>query len=435
MIHPLLFLLFAASIAFGQKPASVTEKLIYEFDPARPIEHLEATPDGSLWFAVDAFNLKRNIIISGERIERDFNEIPIVSAQMDPSGSYIIWMGLVRSFDVDGFNTSTTEVYKAYRANGKVRNDSAGFFTADYNTLAFSRDGAHWAALLPRANVKQQGLRDVVILDGKIIAADNPMPRMFSFGSTSDTWAYRSTEDTKENLVTKEGIKLLIQHRSKNPYSQNDEPVIRFFSPENIAFGGIAEGFDYDNHFPHVAALYKTSYRSAHRDSARSYLIFRNKVQRPLRWINNITFDTAGEHIAYLGADPAWEPRTNERRGVVVLDGNVIAGPYDATSLLFMSPSGKHLAWSAKEGEAMKLFYDKKFVANIGAGLRVVWSKDEKRYAYITTNERGKSVVHTGAKVSEPFDRTGRIGFSDDDKTLEFAGLRANKLYQVKIKL
>jgi hypothetical protein len=433
MIRPLVLFLLSATFVFGQK-SSVTEKLIYEFDPSRPVEHFDATADGSFWFAVDGFNLKRNIIISGERFERDFNEIPIASAQMDPSGSYIIWMGLVRSMDVDGFNTTTTELYKAYMHGDHLHNDSIGFFGADYNTLAFSRDGAHWAALLPRANVKQQGLRDVVLLDGKIISTDYQMPRMFSFGKDEDSWAFRANDDVKEYLVTKEGAQV-ISLRNKNPYVRQDEAIIRFFSHENIALGGIVEGFDYNHHFANHAALYKTSYRSAHRDSARSYLIFKNKVQRPLRWINNITLDSAGEHIAYFGADPAWVPMGDERKGVVVHDGNVIAGPYETTSLLYMSPSGTHLAWSAKEGEDMKFFYDKKFVSTIGAGLKVVWSKDEKQYAYVTSNERGKSIVRIGNKVSEPYDRTGRIGFSADGKLVEFVALRANKLYHVKMKL
>lgn len=435
MIRPLALIILTASFAFGQKNAAVTEKVIYEFDPARPVEHFDATPDGSLWFAVDGFASLRNMIIAGTRIERDFNEIPVASAQLDPSGKYIIWIGLMRSYDDDGFNTTTSELYKAHLHGDHVHNDSVGFITADYNTLSFSPKGEHWAALMPRANVKQQGLRDVVILDGNIVSTDNQMPRMFSFGKDTDSWSYRSTEDTKEFVVTKDGKQLLYERRNKNPYVQSDDPIIRFFSPQNIALGGIVEGFDYNYNFTKPAALYKTSYRSTHRDSARTYLIFKNKVHPPLRWINNIAIDTAGNHIAYLGADPGWRPMTDERKGVVVLDGNVIAGPYESTSLLFMSPSGKHLAWTIKENNAMKLYYDKKFVADVGVGMKVVWSHDEKQYAYVTSNERGKSIVHVGSKQSDAYDRTGRIGFSADSKTLEFVGLKGSKLYHVKMKL
>jgi len=434
MIRPLLLVLVAATFAFGQKNAQITEKLIYEFDPARPVEHFDASPDGSLWFAVDGFAQVKNMIVSGTRIDQPFNEIPIASAQMDPSGQYIVWMGLVRNVDLDGFNMTTTEVYKTYLRQSGIRNDSIGTFTADYNTLAFSRDGAHWAAMMPRANVRQEGLRDVVLLDGKIISTDRQMPRSFSFGKGTDTWSFRANDDTKEYIITKDGEQVLALH-NKNPYAKQEEPVIRFFASDNIALGGIVEGFDYNHKFSNAAALYKTSYRSAHRDSARQYLIFHNKIQKPLRWINNILLDTAGAHIVYFGADPQWVPMGDERKGVVVYDGNVIAGPYASTSLLFMSPSGKHLAWTVKENEAMKLYYDKKAVAEVGAGIKLIWSHDEKQYAYVTSNQRGKSIVHVAGTESMPFDRTGRLGFTADGKTLEFVGLRANKLYQVKMKL
>jgi hypothetical protein len=434
MIRPLLLVIVAATFAFGQKNTQITEKLIYEFDPARLVEHFDASPNGSLWFAVDGFAQEKNIIISGKRIDRPFNEIPVASAQMDPSGSYVIWMGLVRNLDLDGFNMTTTEVYKAYPASTGVRNDSIGFFTSDYNALAFSRDGAHWAAMLPRANVKQTGLRDVVLLDGKILSTDRQQPRMFSFGNSGDAWSFRASDDTREYIVTKDGEQVLSMH-NKNPYARPDEAVIRFFSADNIALGGIVEGFDYNHNFTNAAALYKTSYRSAHKDSARFYLIFKNKVQRPLRWVNNISIDTSGEHIAYFGADPAWVPMADERKGVVVYDGNVIAGPYASTSLLFMSPSGKHLAWTVKESDGIKLYYDKKDIASVGSGMKVVWSRDEKQFAYVTSNERGKSVVHVAGKESAPFDRTGRLDFAADCKAVEFVGLRANKLYQVKMKL
>ena len=260
------------------------------------------------------------------------------------------------------------------------------------------------------------------------------MPRTFSFGKGADTWAFRANDDTREYLITKTGEQVVAMH-DKNPYARQDEAIIRFFSSDNIALGGIVEGLDYNNHFSNAAALYKTSYRSTQLDSARHYLIFRNKVQKPHRWINNISIDTSGQHIAYFGADPNWTRGGDERKGVVVLDGNVIAGPYASTSLLFMSPSGKHLAWTVKEGETMKLYYDKKAVGDVGAGMKMIWSKDEKQYAYVTANARGKSIVFASGKESAPYDRTGRLGFSADGKTLEFVALRANKLYQVRMKL
>ncbi len=434
MIRPLLLVILVSTFAFGQKTTGITEKLIYEFDPARPVEHFDASPDGSLWFAVDGFAQIRNMIISGTRIEKEFNEIPVATAQIDPTNSYIIWMGLVRNIDLDGFNMTVTEVHKASLAKSGLVTDSIGAFTADYNSLYFSRNGEHFAALLPRANIKQQGVRDVVLLDGKVISTEYQRPRTFSFGTGSDTWAFRANDDEMDYLITKTGAQVVAK-RDKNPYARPEEAIIRFFSPHNIALGGIVEGMDYNNNFYNSAALYKTSYRSAHRDSARHYMIFGNKVLPPHRWINNIAMDTAGTHIAYFGADPAWVPMGDERKGVVVLDGKVIAGPYASTSLLFMSPSGKHLAWTVKEGEVMKLYYNKKYVGDVGAGMRFVWSGDEKNYAYVTSNARGKSIVIVGNKESAPFDRTGRLGFSRDGKSLEFLGLRAHKLYQVKIKL
>lgn len=434
MIRPLVLVLIAVSIAYGQKNPAIAEKLIYEFDPARPVVHFDATPDGSLWFAVDGFAQVKNMIISGTRMSKEFNEIPLATAQMDPSGRYIIWMGLVRNIDLDGFNMTQTELYKAYKSGNAPQNDSLGTYTADYNSIAFSRDGAHWAAMLPRANVKQEGLRDLVLLDGVLISKDRQSPRTFSFGKGTDTWAFRANDETHEYLVTKSGEQIVAIH-DRNPYARQDEAIIRFFSSDNIALGGIVEGLDYNNKFSNAAALYKTSYRSSHRDSARHYVIFRNKILKPHRWINNISIDTAGQHIAYFGADPGWVPKGDERKGVVVSDGTVIAGPYASTSLLFMSPSGKHLAWTVKEGEKMKLYYDKKLVGDVGAGMKMIWSKDEKQYAYVTANARGKSIVFAGGKESTPYDRTGRLAFSADGKSLEFVGLRASKLYQVKMKL
>src|SRR5688500_9995691 len=115
MIRPLIFLILSVTFAFGQKnTAGITEKLIYEFDPARPVEHFDASPDGSLWFGVDGFAQIRNMIISGTRIEKEFNEIPVATAQIDPTNSYIIWMGLIRNVDLEGFNMTVTEIHKAY---------------------------------------------------------------------------------------------------------------------------------------------------------------------------------------------------------------------------------------------------------------------------------------------------------------------------------
>src|SRR5947207_11483620 len=102
-----------AHVVFAQKQeipysnkypaAKISEKELYEFDIARPIEHFDALPDGSDWFAVDQFGLLQTMIIRGNRIEKRFNEIPRTTARFSPNGDYVIWMGLERSFDSQGF--------------------------------------------------------------------------------------------------------------------------------------------------------------------------------------------------------------------------------------------------------------------------------------------------------------------------------------------
>ena len=129
-------LLPVLSAAQKKKPSSddlpmapVTEKQLYTFDIARPVEHFDATPSGDLWYAVDKFALLRTITINGNHYDRHFNEIQLRTTQIAPSGNYMVWMGLDRSVDGQGFNTTTTSVFEYNKRTHTT--DSLGSYHSD----------------------------------------------------------------------------------------------------------------------------------------------------------------------------------------------------------------------------------------------------------------------------------------------------------------
>ncbi|MDP4220369.1 MAG: hypothetical protein Q8916_12585 [Bacteroidota bacterium] len=441
----LIFIIFivAAAPALAQKTemplaekypaAKLSEKEIYTFDIARPVKHFDATPTGDNWFAVDEFGLMQTMIVRGVRFEKRFNEIPVHTARLSPKGDEFIWMGLERSFDSKGFNTTTTTVYKSTMQS--VVPDSIGSFTSDYNSLYYSRSGNHWAAVLPAANVYQRGLRDVVLYDGLIIGKDNPKPASFSFGPDELSWAYRSTDARDEFLVTQYAVQKMYTRTNSNPYLPSPDPIIYHFTPDISSIRYTLDGRDYDFGFRHSAQLYKTSYFPSHQDTSHMYLIFGDKRGPNFRWINNIQIDTNGNHVAYFACDTTGEGRVlhrNEKIGVVVEDGKIIAGPYEDMGRLFLSPSGKNIAWSAKKNGTISLYLNGKRVGDVGEYVDFFWSGDEKKFAYLSGDERGKNFLVAGGKRSPAFDRVGRVGWTSDNKAIEYCAVKYDKLLKIR---
>ncbi len=424
-----------AQIPISEKypEAKISEKPMYTFDVARPLKHFDALADGSDWFAVDEFGLLQTMIIRGKRFERRFNEIQPPTAKFSPNGDYLIWMGLDRSYDEQGFNTTKTTVFKSTKKSSVP--DSVGTYTSDDNHLYFSKSGKHWAATMPAAKSTQTGLRDVVLIDGLVMGKDNPKPGQFTFGKDESLWAYRSTEGPDENLVTTYAVNKLYSHKTvRNAASLPSDPVIYYFSPDLRAHPFFLESRDYDFGLPHQALLLKTSYMPERSDTSHMYVIFNNIRQPNFRWINFIQIDTAGNHIAYFACDTNGERRRgrNERYGVLVEDGKIIAGPYQETDRVFLSPSGKNIAWTAKLNNEAALYLNGKKIGPVGEYTDVTWSADEKKLAYETVDEHKKLIVVTDGKRSASYDRIGRIGWTDKNKAVEFCAIKYDKLVHIK---
>jgi hypothetical protein len=425
-------MLLVALAANGQsyKEARIKQTKFYELDPARTVVHFDATPDGSHWFAVDKFGLRNQIVINGKREDTEFNEIPVATAQLSPDGKTFVWMGLERSYDEQGFNTTTTHLYEHH--SNKLTLE--GKYTADYNSLQFFPKFGKWIAILQAANnVNQKGDKDLIIENGKVIAKGEPSPRMFSYDTTGTKWAYRSTDKTKENLITSSGKQLIYERLTPNPYIPSDDPTVFHFTPDIVMFSAILDGRDYNFGFRNTAELYKTNYKSSAVDTTRSYIVFKNKKQPLFKWISNVSMDTAGRTIAYLASDPDefTKVKRDDKKGVVVRDGKIIAGPYKGVGRLFMSPSGKRIAYTAAAVDHYDLYLDGKIVGPVGEFVDVIWSRDEKRLAFVTMDGRGKMSVIANGKRSPLYDRIGRIGWLEKGNGLEYVALRNTSLQKV----
>jgi hypothetical protein len=108
-------------------------------------------------------------------------------------------------------------------------------------------------------------------------------------------------------------------------------------------------------------------------------------------------------------------------------------------SRLFLSPSGKHYAYTLYRGcefcghpEIGKFYLDKKLEARTSQILDCVWSPDETHIAMLVSGEHGKLFVASGKKRSPLFEQIGRVGWSPDGRTVEFTGIRNSKLIIVK---
>lgn len=438
-----LFFLIPTVVCAQQKSVPVAEKLpqatlkqheIYKFDISRPVENFDATANGSLWYAVDNFGLMRTMIINGTRDERRFNEIPTLSTSLAPDGSYLLWVGLDRHYDTQGFNTTVSTAYKYEVAHKK--SDSLLSIVSDFNTVYFSPNSKHWAAIFPAANVLEKTIRDVVMVDGKIVSTGQASPRKFSFSKDGNSWAFRSTNGIEENLVTSAGNQLLYQRSRENPYLPTDDPIILRFSPDVVSNQYVLDGRDYDFDVRHVATMYQTNYKATARDTSNMYLVFKGKRQLYSKWIKNIQIDSAGKHIVYFASDTSEKTKKGrtDQKALVVRDGNVIAGPYDGSWRLVLSPSGEHTAWTTSTDSTVYFYLDGNKISNVGEFFKMVWSPDEKQIAYATTEkseQRERVFVVAGNKRSPAYDMIGRIGFTADGKAVEYIALKYNKLLHI----
>ena len=118
-------------------------------------------------------------------------------------------------------------------------------------------------------------------------------------------------------------------------------------------------------------------------------------------------------------------------RAVVVYDGKVFAGPFPGIAVLFMSPSGKHLAYSLNL-RSSKFYLDKKVYAKTSAVTDAVWSPDESHLAIIVVGEHGKLFVAANGKRSPLFEHIGRVGWSRDGRHVEFVGILNGKVIEVR---
>lgn len=402
-----------------------SEQVIMPLDAAREVVAIDATPSGSNWLLIDKFGLSQSIILNGKRFDRDFSEIPPITAQLSPNGKYAVWMGLMRNYTYQGFDSTVTSIYRDTVFQGD--------YVSEYNQLYFSRSGNHWAALLPYANTLQQGDRDLAIMDGKVISKGEGKPSQFSFTSDESSWMYRGSTDRIEKLVTPELARIIKQRfKIQKAIAPNADSVVLRFSPDIFMRGGIPDPRDYETGRDNTVRLFRTSFDSKLRDTTHSYITFHGKTEPMFRWISNVLMDTNGKHVFYLACDPHMDSvqkkNRDERRSVVVMDGKVIAGPYPSIDALFVSPSGKHYAFYTGGGE---FYLDNKRVPGVTKVLNCNWSPDESRLAMQALAPNGKVTVLANGHKSADYLKIGRIGWTDDGKNVQYIAVQNSKLLKV----
>jgi hypothetical protein len=404
--------------------ANFDEKTIYSLDEARKVQLFDATPDASHWYVVDEFAHWQYITIDGNQYPQRFHEIAATGTKLSPNGDYLLWTGLMHNFTIKGFDSTMTYLHKDTTFIGN--------WVGDYPSIEFSRSGEHWSEMIPRANYAQDGHKDVVLVDGRVVhEGDQWLHSQFSFSHDENHWAYRTTVGFNENLITDLSDTPVFLYKSSPPSKSGtyDATVWRY-TPDVSFYHRMLEGRDYDFQFEHVARVNKTAFSSKASDTVHTYVNFKGKNQGLYRWTNEFLIDDSGKHIAYFAADPAMKKGDDERRAVVVYDGNVVAGPFPAVNSLFMSPSGKHIAFTLND-ENPKFYLDKKVAAKTSEVIYVAWSPDESGIAFVAAGQHGKFFVVAGGQRSGLFEQIGRIGWSADGRSIQFAGIRNGKLIHV----
>jgi len=405
--------------------AHFDENTIYSLEEARTVQQFDAMPDASHWYVVDEFAHWQYITIDGQPFPDRYHEISSTGTRLSPNGDFLIWTGLMHNFTIHGFDSTMTYLHKD---TGFIGN-----WVGDYPTLEFSHSGEHWAEMIPRANYAQQGHRDIVLVDGRVVhEGDQWLHPEFSFSHDENHWAYRTTQGLIENLITDGSDKPIFLYKSSAPsQSSTYDATVWRFTPDVSLDHKMLEGRDYDFQFSHVAHVNKTAFSSKASDTMHTFVNFKGRNEGLYRWTTQFLMDDSGEHLAYLAADPGLPLHGgDERRAVVVYDGNVFAGPFPGINLLFMSPSGKHIAFSLTTDNP-KFYLDKKIVAKTSEIVNVNWSPDESKIAFVAAGRHGKFFVVAGGKRSGLFEEIGRVGWSADGKSVQFAGIRNGKVIHV----
>ncbi len=407
------------------KPASVDESVLYRLDEARTVKQMDATADGAHWYVVDEFANWQYITIDGHPFADRYHEIAGTGTRLSPNGDYLIWSGMMHAVTEKGFDSTTVYVHKD--------TSLVAHYVSDNPEVEFSHSGKHWAETLPYAYYLQKGDRDLVIVDGQVVSKGNIYPHQFSFSHDEQHWAYRTTENFAERYVTDRTPTPVLLYNGNIPTGQSTyDPTIWRYTPDVRANPKRLEGRDYDFLWEHVAKLNRTAYSSLAADTSRMYINFNNRNQSLYRWISQVLIDNSGDHIAYFAADPKMKlPSTNERPAVIVQDGKIYAGPYPGVRLLFMSPSGKHLAYSLAAG-VQKFYLDKKVLAKTSGITDAAWSPDESKLAFVAAGTHGKFFVVANGKRSALFEQIGRISWTPDGKTVEFVGIRNGQVVHVQ---
>ena len=407
------------------RPAPVTLDTLYHLDEARTIHQMDATPDGSEWYIVDEFAHWQHITINGHEFPTRFHVISNTGTRISPKGNFLMWTGIMHAVTGRDYDSSTVYLYKD--TSLIVRQVS------DYPVLEFSPSGNHWAALLPSANDGQTGDRDLVFVDGTLVKKNFPHPHQFSFSHDELDWAYRSSDLVTENLITDRRDSPIFLYKWPTPSETSSyDPTIWRYTTDVIGNHHRLEGRDYEFHFDNVARVNKTAYSSLSMDTARSYVNFKSHNEGLYRWAAQFLMDDSGKHLVYFACDPNIKSKVgNERRAVVVYDGKIVGGPYPGVTLLFMSPSGKHIAYSLNL-ESSKFYLDKKVLAKTSTIVDAVWSPDESKLAFIAAGQHGKYYVVAEGKRSPLFEQIGHIGWSADGKYVEFVGVTNGRVVKVR---
>jgi hypothetical protein len=414
-----------ADLLFPQ--GRVEQKQLFQLDAARDVKLFDATPDGTHWLVISEFANWQRITIDGRPIDKDFHEIATAASRISPNGKYVVWAGLLRALTRDGFDSSTAYVYQG--------DSLIGHFVADYPSLQFSPSGARYAVLLPYAYQRQQGERDVVIVDGAVVARNEVYPHQFSFSHDEKDWAFRSSDGEKERLINDEGKSYLLYSHKVDPAGIQWDPTIWRYTPDVKDFAGGLPGRDYDLHFTNVARQYRTAYSSLSKDTARTWIQYAGKRHSLYRWINNLTIDTAGHHIAYFACDTSVThsgANQNEHKSDVVYDGKIVAGPYPELSRLFLSPSGKHIAYTLGKNEA-QFYVDTRLSSKTSQIVNCQWAPDEKKIAYVAVGSHDKFFVVVGGRRSPLCEFIGRLGWDPKGKFVEFTGIQNAKVISFRM--
>ncbi|HET6511999.1 MAG TPA: hypothetical protein VFH43_07395, partial [Candidatus Kapabacteria bacterium] len=106
-------------------------------------------------------------------------------------------------------------------------------------------------------------------------------------------------------------------------------------------------------------------------------------------------------------------------------------GPYKSLERLFLSKSGKNIAYSIS-GDTSCMMLNKKILGPVGQISQAVWSDDEKLFAYVTSNNKNKIQVVAGGKVSKAYEHVGKIAWTKDGKFVDYVAVSNGKVLKIR---